>query len=101
MTTNYLNHKCESCDSTGAVQWIHGQMLCPACTARYTLSFGATDHLRTMMLRVVEEHIFTYAAFPYILHTAAEEASEIARDEMQRAVEALQAAQLGAKRVTS
>lgn len=102
MKTDQLTHACEGCDSTDTTQWTHGEMLCPACTAKYTMAYGAATHLRMMLGKVADQFVHTYAAFPDILKASFDdEMAEIGREEMERAVEALRAAQWGAKQVTS
>ena len=102
MTTNYLNSKCEGCDSTDTTEWTNGEMLCPDCTQKYTRAYGASAHLRMMLGRVADQFVHTYAAFPDILKASFDdEMAEVGREEMERAIKALQAAQWGGKQVTS
>ena len=71
--------KCDGCGSPEAAPTQWGDDLCPACATHYALSYVATDHLQHLLKTALSDYVRTWAAHPYIIQHAADEAGLLAR----------------------
>lgn len=79
---------CDGCGKGGATLSPLGTHYCPACMQKQAMAFFATDQLKALLTRAAQDWVATWAAHPFILLSAVDEAGMLAEDAMQEVLDA-------------